>query len=193
MTRKLWTAALLCTLAALLTACGGNPRPQPTPTPTPAVEPTPTPTPVVLGPYLDGTTMTLAKMVPPAGWPADTAYPKPYFCDRVNNTMAALTGCGVKSDCVIEARPQDWMARVIQAIREQGYAAGQHEPGKTDEIAVALRYDPKSKSNPQQEGYHIYAGDGWDDPGAVGKVVWCMSPTALSGAYKGAWLPVVPQ
>ncbi|KKM64207.1 hypothetical protein LCGC14_1503690 [marine sediment metagenome] len=93
----------------------------------------------------------------------------------VNDAMVHLTGCGVGSRCVIEERPQEWQAAVEKRLREQGLCAGQHAP-HTDEIAVSRGRDAP------MEGYHVYAGPGWDEwPEKKGTVVW--SPGADRVAY----------
>ncbi len=96
----------------------------------------------------------------------------------VNAVMASLSGCSPGSDCTITVVPgtnfdeicQNWFAAVTQALREQGYCAGQHEVGHTDEIAVS-----NTGCTGKWYGYHIcnYGG---------GKVVW--NP----GARRGWWM-----
>jgi hypothetical protein len=84
--------------------------------------------------------------------------------DRVNEAIAALTGCSPGSRCVIAERPQAWHARLAGRLREDGFDAGQHEP-TSDEIAVA---HPVTGA---WEGFKVYAG-AWDDPAGTGTVVW---------------------
>lgn len=96
----------------------------------------------------------------------------------VNKVMAALTGCGVGSDCPITGFAgtntdeicQSWFAAVTKELRAQGYCAGQHAVGSTDEIAVS-----NTGCAGKWYGYHIcnYGGP---------KVVW--NP----GARRGWWL-----
>lgn len=96
----------------------------------------------------------------------------------VNSVMAQLTGCGVMSDCPITGYPgtnaheicQAWFAAVTKELRAQGYCAGQHAVGDTDEIAVS-----NTGCTGKWYGYHIcnYGGP---------KVVW--NP----GARRGWWL-----
>jgi hypothetical protein len=94
----------------------------------------------------------------------------------VNAVMVALTGCGVSSDCPITLFPgttdeicQSWFAAVTAELRAQGYCAGQHIVGGTDEIAVS-----NTGCDGKWYGYHIcnYGGP---------KVVW--NP----GARRGWW------
>jgi hypothetical protein len=86
---------------------------------------------------------------------------------------------------VIKERPQAFQAAVEIQLRAMGLCAGQHGPG-TDEIAVA------SKAGSPWEGYHIYAGAGWDDPEGDGTIVW--APQARRPVYKapGATPPPPP-
>jgi hypothetical protein len=96
----------------------------------------------------------------------------------VNAVMVSLTGCGVASDCPISGFAgttvdeicQSWFAAVTAALRAQGYCAGQHAAGSTDEIAVS-----NSCCEGKWYGYHIcnYGGP---------KVVW--NP----GARRGWWM-----
>jgi hypothetical protein len=95
----------------------------------------------------------------------------------VNAAMEALTGCGAMSDCSLATFPgstvdekcQSWFAAVTAALRDQGYCAGQHAVGATDEIAVS-----NTGCDGKWYGYHIcnYGGP---------KVVW--NP----GARRGWW------
>ncbi len=96
----------------------------------------------------------------------------------VNSVMASLSGCGVGSDCTITGFAgttideicQSWFAAVTQELRAQGFCAGQHSVGSTDEIAVS-----NTCCEGKWYGYHIcnYGG---------GKVVW--NP----GARRGWWM-----
>jgi hypothetical protein len=96
----------------------------------------------------------------------------------VNSVMQSLTGCGVSSDCDIvgfagtttDEICQSWFAAVTQALRDQGFCAGQHSVGSTDEIAVS-----NTCCEDKWYGYHIcnYGGP---------KVVW--NP----GARRGWWM-----
>jgi hypothetical protein len=96
----------------------------------------------------------------------------------VNTVMASLTGCGIGSDCPITIFPttevnticQSWFAAVAAELRAQGYCAGQHAFGSTDEIAVS-----NTCCEGKWYGYHIcnYGG---------AKVVW--NP----GARRGWWM-----
>ncbi len=96
----------------------------------------------------------------------------------VNAAMASLTGCGVGSDCPITGFAgatadeicQSWFAAVTAELRGQGYCAGQHAVGSTDEIAVS-----NTCCDGKWYGYHIcnYGGP---------KVVW--NP----GARRGWWM-----
>ena len=95
----------------------------------------------------------------------------------VNDVMVQLTGCGVLSDCPLTTFPgsttdeicQSWFAAVTAELRAQGYCAGQHIVGSTDEIAVS-----NTGCDGKWYGYHIcnYGGP---------KVVW--NP----GARRGWW------
>lgn len=95
----------------------------------------------------------------------------------VNAAMVKLSGCGAGSDCPIVGFPgtnadevcQSWFAAVTDELRKQGYCAGQHAVGSTDEIAVS-----KTGCTGKWYGYHVcfYGGP---------KVVW--SP----GARRGWW------
>jgi hypothetical protein len=96
----------------------------------------------------------------------------------VNAVMANLTGCGVSSDCDITGFAgtttdeicQSWFAAVTEQLRGQGYCAGQHNVGGTDEIAVS-----NTGCAGKWYGYHIcnYGGP---------KLVW--NP----GARRGWWM-----
>ena len=111
---------------------------------------------------------------------AATAYQDtdPSVDAAVNAVMATLSGCNPGSDCTITGFPgattdeicQSWFLGVAQALRDQGYCAGQHELGYTDEIAVS-----NTGCTGKWYGYHIcnYGG---------GKVVW--NP----GARRGWWM-----
>ncbi|MBI5537493.1 MAG: hypothetical protein HY898_32520 [Deltaproteobacteria bacterium] len=100
----------------------------------------------------------------------------------VNAVMATLSGCGIGSDCTITGFPgttvdeicQSWFAAVTEQLRANGYCAGQHAVGSTDEIAVS-----NTGCTGKWYGYHIcnYGG---------GKVVW--NP----GARRGWWM-IQPQ
>lgn len=95
----------------------------------------------------------------------------------VNGVMQSLTGCGVSSDCPLvgfagtnaDEICQSWFAAVTAELRAQGYCAGQHAVGSTDEIAVS-----NTGCDGPWYGYHIcnYGGP---------KVVW--NP----GARRGWW------
>jgi hypothetical protein len=90
----------------------------------------------------------------------------------VNAVMEGLSGCGVGSDCYIGDQypdAQQWFVAVAQALRDQGFCAGQHELGYTDEIAVS-----NTGCTGRWYGYHIYNYGG-------SKVVW--NP----GAQRGWW------
>ena len=87
----------------------------------------------------------------------------------VNAVMATLSGCGAGSDCDITGfggttnvndTCQSWFAAVTEQLRAQGYCAGQHAVGSTDEIAVS-----NTGCTGKWYGYHIcnYGGP---------KVVW---------------------
>jgi hypothetical protein len=98
----------------------------------------------------------------------------------VNEVMRDLTGCPIGSTCLLGDIPQQtWFADVVKALRARGLCAGQHNPGHTDEIAVAA--DQWAK----REGFHVFAGD--DSPGPVPPggarrvVVW--SPGAARPTY----------
>jgi hypothetical protein len=95
----------------------------------------------------------------------------------VNAVMAALTGCNVGSDCPLvgfagaeaHAQCQSWFSAVTAELRAQGFHAGQHEVGHTDEIAVS-----NTGCTGRWYGYHVcnYGGP---------KAVW--NP----GARRGWW------
>ncbi|HRY96062.1 MAG TPA: hypothetical protein P5147_21550, partial [Myxococcota bacterium] len=91
----------------------------------------------------------------------------------VNAVMQTLSGCDIGSDCTLDLGafpgPDDWFGAVNQALRDQGYCAGRHEEGYTDEIAVS-----STGCTGRWYGYHIYNYGG-------GKVVW--NP----GAQRGWW------
>lgn len=99
---------------------------------------------------------------------------RPELGASINAALAAVTGCAPGSRCVVRERPQEFQRRVIERLRADGLCAGQHEPGITDEIAVA------TSTTAPREGWHIYAG-AWDDPAGTGTVVW--SPGAARPAY----------
>lgn len=96
----------------------------------------------------------------------------------VNAAMATLSGCDPMSDCIITGIPgttveeicQGWFAAVTQRLRDEGYCAGQHITGHTDEIAVS-----NTGCTGKWYGYHVcnYGG---------GKVAW--NP----GARRGWWM-----
>lgn len=96
----------------------------------------------------------------------------------VNSVMVTLTGCGVQSDCPLTGFAgtnadeicQSFFAAVTKELRAQGYCAGQHAVGSTDEIAVS-----NTGCSGKWYGYHVcnYGGP---------KVVW--NP----GARRGWWL-----
>lgn len=95
----------------------------------------------------------------------------------VNTVMVSLTGCGVSSDCSLAGysganageKCQSWFAAVTAALRADGYCAGQHVVGATDEIAVS-----STGCDGKWYGYHIcnYGGP---------QVVWA------AGARRGWW------
>jgi hypothetical protein len=101
----------------------------------------------------------------------------PAVDQAVNLVMQTLTGCNAGSDCDIVGFPgttvdeicQSWFAAVTQALRDQGFCAGQHAVGSTDEIAVS-----NTCCEDKWYGYHVcnYGGP---------KVVW--NP----GARRGWW------
>jgi hypothetical protein len=96
----------------------------------------------------------------------------------VNEAMAQLSGCSIGSDCPITVVAgentndlcQNWFSLVSEALRAQGFCAGQHEEGHTDEIAVS-----DTGCTGKWYGYHIcnYGG---------AKVVW--NPGARRGWWK---------
>lgn len=96
----------------------------------------------------------------------------------VNAVMESLSGCGAMSDCDITGFPgttaeeicQSWFDAVNAGLREQGFCAGQHVQGNTDEIAVN-----DTCCAGKWYGYHIcnYGGP---------KVVW--NPGARRGWWK---------
>ncbi len=102
----------------------------------------------------------------------------PSVDSAVNSAMAKLTGCGVMSDCDLSSfagatagdKCQSFFAAVTQELRAQGFCAGQHAVGSTDEIAVS-----KTGCAGKWYGYHVcfYGGP---------KVVW--NP----GARRGWWV-----
>jgi hypothetical protein len=109
------------------------------------------------------------------------------LADHVDAAMLALRPmCTVGSRCLLgDMTIQAWTAEVIRELRKRGVCAGQHEPGITDEIAVAATAtDPR-------EGYHVGAGDDSSGPvpsgGVLRTVVW--SRGAYRGAYAAPQLP----
>ncbi|MCC6644502.1 MAG: hypothetical protein IT374_02895 [Polyangiaceae bacterium] len=96
----------------------------------------------------------------------------------VNAAMSKLTGCSPGSDCPITGFPggsvedicQAWFGAVTAELRAQGFCAGQHVVGSTDEIAVA-----NTSCDGEWYGYHVcfYGGP---------KVVW--NPGARRGWWK---------
>ena len=98
------------------------------------------------------------------------------FGSQLNEAIHSLyPACDIGSRCVIKERPQAFQAAVEIKLRAMGLCAGQHAPG-TDEIAVA------KKAGSPWEGFHIYAGDGWDNPNGDGTIVW--APQAKRPVYK---------
>ncbi|MDY0060768.1 MAG: NBR1-Ig-like domain-containing protein [Myxococcota bacterium] len=96
----------------------------------------------------------------------------PVIADAVNAVMARLSGCSIGSDCPIGDRwpdAQGWFGAVNRELRDQGYCAGQHAEGDTDEIAVS-----STGCRGRWYGYHVYNYGG-------SKVVW--NP----GAQRGWW------
>jgi len=91
--------------------------------------------------------------------------------NAVNAVMETLSGCPRGSDCYIGDRytDQTWFAAVTASLRAQGYCAGQHEVGATDEIAVS-----SSGCTGLWFGYHVFNYGGL-------KVVW------NNGAQRGSW------
>lgn len=95
----------------------------------------------------------------------------------VNAAMTKLTGCPAGTSCSLMAftganadlKCQSWFAAVTAELRAQGFCAGQHEVGSTDEIAVSNTGCPG-----KWYGYHVcnYGGP---------LVVW--NP----GARRGWW------
>jgi len=95
----------------------------------------------------------------------------------VNAVMESLSGCGAMTDCDIAGFPgttaeeicQSWFDAVNSKLREQGFCAGQHVQGATDEIAVN-----NTCCAGKWYGYHVcnYGGP---------KVVWA------PGARRGWW------
>ena len=88
------------------------------------------------------------------------------YAATVNTAMKEITGCDIGTDCPTGMAPDEWMHKVIDAVKLTGLCAGRHvdtTPGGTDEIAVA------AKCTDPWEGYKIYNYGG-------GKVIW--SPNA---------------
>jgi len=95
----------------------------------------------------------------------------------VNAAMRSLTGCNPGSSCPLSSYPganqyekcQSWFAAVNAKLREQGFCAGLHEEGQTDEIAVS-----NTGCSGRWYGYHVcnYGGP---------LVVW------TPGARRGWW------
>ena len=102
----------------------------------------------------------------------------PTVDSAVNAAMAKLTGCNVGSTCSLntyaganaDQKCQAWFAAVNAELRAQGYCAGQHELGQTDEIAVG-----NTGCAGKWYGYHVcnYGGP---------LVVW--NPGARRGWWK---------
>ncbi len=166
-----------------------TPTPSPTPTATPAPTPTPTPPPTTPPPTPSPipTPVPTPTQPPPAGCSIDGPPGAPLANYRnvlgaeVNAAMAALRpDCQVGGTCLLGDEPlQAWMRRVAVELRRRGLCAGQHEPGVTDELAVA------TTAAAPREGWHVAAGN--DSPGPVPPggvrrtVVW--APGAARGAY----------
>lgn len=111
-------------------------------------------------------------------WAGEYQDTNPAVDAAVNAVMVDLSGCSAGSDCTITGFPgdtvneicQSWFAAVTDRLRQQGYCAGQHVTGHTDEIAVS-----DTGCTGKWYGYHVcnYGG---------GKVVW--NP----GARRGWWM-----
>jgi hypothetical protein len=144
------------------------PTPEPPPVDPPPVTPPDTPAPA------PGCVLAGSPTDPIPGHPMTPALGK-----ALNAALHRLRpDCEPGGRCVIPAsvRPQEWQRQVAAELRRDGWCAGQHEPD-TDEIAAA------ATSEAPWEGFHVYAGAGWDDPTQGGTVLW--SPQA----YRGAWRP----
>lgn len=96
--------------------------------------------------------------------------------------MQNLTGCSPGSDCpivgfagaTVDEQCQSFFAAVTEQLRAQGYCAGQHIVGATDEIAVS-----NTGCTGKWYGYHVCFFGG-------PKVVW------MPGAKRGWWM-IAPQ
>ena len=111
------------------------------------------------------------------------------FGVAVNEEMRDLTGCSIGSDCRLgNTTSQQFLRAVIDKLRARGLCAGQHEPGVSDEIAVA------TNQQTVREGGHIFGGDDSNGPvppgGVVRKVVWF--PGAARPSYYGNAAPPIP-
>ncbi len=106
----------------------------------------------------------------------------PAVDQAVTAVMQNLTGCSPGSDCpivgfagaTIDEQCQSFFAAVTEQLRAQGYCAGQHIVGATDEIAVS-----NTGCTGKWYGYHICFFGG-------PKVVW------MPGARRGWWM-IAPQ
>jgi len=156
------------------------PSPVPSPTPSPSAPPTPVPTPSATPAPTPSPSPIPTPSSPP---PVTTGFPQgvadsdftgqaalPVLADVVNGVMRDLTGCDVGSGCHHGKTPQEFMAAVIAKLRERGYVAGQHEDGRSDEIAI--RITAKSDgAGCRWEGFHISTFS--TDPA----VVWAGKPS----------------
>ena len=111
----------------------------PAPGPTP---PTPTPTPP------PGGSCSFPQGVPLIGPGPEVASIRPV----VMATLKRLSGCNESTDCPLpNDNQQSWQGKVTADLRAQGLCAGQHEDGKTDQIAVA------TQCNVPWESYYVFA------------------------------------
>lgn len=146
------------------------PKPAPTPiiiappTPEPAPEPAPTPT-TLPGSIAKGfpqgvpdNEFTVVRSIPITG-------------GVVNEALAKIAGCQIGGSCDLGLDPQVAMASLVAELRAEGFWAGQHADGISDEIAVATACDR------EWEGFHAVKYP--TVPGTdQAKAVWARLPSS---------------
>lgn len=104
--------------------------------------------------------------------------------EAVNAAIRRLRpDCEVGGTCLLFDRTRAcWQRDVIAELKKASLCAGEHDPGVTDEIAVA------TSATAAREGYKVFSGDDSDNGNSDGQE--CVSPVSPGGARRTVqWYP----
>lgn len=182
-----WLGVVACAIWSLAGCTLPPPVIEPTPPPTttlpPAPQPTPTPFPVPGCSFPQG--------IPDEQFTPVKARISEAEALAINQATAKVGGCEIGSDCPLGTDPQAAMRSIVLQLRRDGYCAGQHVDGDTDELAFAA----VGQCAIGWHGAHVVK---WpNSPGDQAKASWVSVPTepchgeecrAHGGrAYRGMW------